>query len=183
MKKFMGMIWPTDTTPRGALRLFEVGHGYRTCPKMCMADSFILPMAPTRGELLVVFTSVMAATCGLGGGRWDGSEMAGDDSRRRPAWREKCEDSAIPAAGRRATGARWVTAQRPRRDERPRAWLSTPASSRRSRESTRHGAHWRRFPRGGTAGLDTSHEPTVPETHAPSGSPRRGARRDARSCA
>lgn len=77
MKKFMGMIWPTDTTPRGALRLFEVGHGYRTCPKMCMADSLILPMAPTRGELLVVFTSVMAATCGLGGGRWDGSEMAG----------------------------------------------------------------------------------------------------------
>ena len=43
--------------------MFEVGHGYRTCPKMCMADSLILPMAPTRGELLVVFTSVMAATC------------------------------------------------------------------------------------------------------------------------
>ena len=57
--------------------MFEVGHGYRTCPKMCMADSLILPMAPTRGELLVVFTSVMAAICGLGGGRWDGSETAG----------------------------------------------------------------------------------------------------------
>ena len=182
MKKFMGMIWPTDTTPRSALRLFEVGHGYRTCPKMCMADSLILPMAPTRGELLVVFTSVMAATC-----VWSGAlgrvRDGGDDSRRRPAWREKCEDSAIPAAGRRATGARCVTAPRPRRAERPRAWLSTPASSRRSRESTRHGAHWRRFPRGGTAGLDTSHEPTVPETHAPSGSPRRGAQYDARSCA
>ena len=79
--------------------MFEVGHGYRTCPKMCMADSLILPMAPTRGELLVVFTSVMAATCGLGGGRWDGSEMAGMTARRRPAWREKCEDSAIPARG------------------------------------------------------------------------------------
>ena len=93
--------------------MFEVGHGYRTCPKMCMADSLILPMAPTRGELLVVFTSVMAATCGLGGGRWDGSEMAGMTARRRPAWREKCEDSAIPAAGRRATGARCVTATAP----------------------------------------------------------------------
>ena len=182
MKKFMGMIWPTDTTPRGALRLFEVGHGYRTCPKMCMADSLILPMAPTRGELLVVFTSVMAATC-----VWRGAlgrvRDGGDDSRRRPAWREKCEDSAIQAAGRRATGARWVTAPRPRRAERPRAWLITPASSRRSRQSTRHGAHWRRFTRGGTAGLDTSHEPTVPETHAPSGSRVRGARYDARSCA
>ena len=36
-----------------------------------MADSLILPIAPTRGELLVVFTSVMAATCvgGRGAGR------------------------------------------------------------------------------------------------------------------
>lgn len=36
-----------------------------------MADSLILPIAPTRAELLVVFTSVMAATCvgGRGAGR------------------------------------------------------------------------------------------------------------------
>ena len=61
----------------GSASIVRGGGSYRTCPKMCMADSLILPMAPTRGELLMVFTSVMAATCGLGGGRWDGSEMAG----------------------------------------------------------------------------------------------------------
>ena len=177
MKKFMGMIWPTDTTPRGGFdcsRWWVVSH----LPEDVHGG--LLDLAHGAHEGRAAGGVHLGHDCDLRveGGVGTG-QSSGGDGRRRPAWREKCEDSAIPAAGRRATGARCVTAPRPRRDERPRAWLITPAGSRRSRESTRHGAHWRRFPRGGTAGLDTSHEPTVLETHAPSGSPSRGALCDA----
>ena len=181
MKKFMGMIWPTDTTPRGGFdcsRWWVVSH----LPEDVHGGLLDLAHGAHEGRAAGGVHLGHGCDLRVEGGVGTG-QSSGGDGRRRPAWREKCEDSAIPAAGRRATGARCVMAPRPRRDERPRAWLITPAGSRRSRESTRHGAHWRRFPRGGTAGLDTSHEPTVPETHAPSGSPRRGAQYDARSCA
>ena len=42
-----------------------------------MADSLILPIAPTRGEMVVVFTSVMAATCvGGRGAGWSATKTA-----------------------------------------------------------------------------------------------------------
>ena len=66
-------------TPRGPVprRREEEEEGGRTWEKTCMADSLILPIAPTRGELVVVFTSVMAATCvgGMGAG-WSATKTA-----------------------------------------------------------------------------------------------------------
>ena len=66
------------TTPRGPVpRRREEEEGGRTWEKTCRADSLILPIAPKRGELVVVFTSVMAATCvgGMGAG-WSATKTA-----------------------------------------------------------------------------------------------------------
>ena len=65
-----------------------------------MADSLILPIAPTRGELVVVFTSVMAATCvgGMGAG-WSATKTA-------KLAEKKCAVSAIRRLdGKRGGGA------------------------------------------------------------------------------
>ena len=89
------------TTPRGPVpRRREEEEGGRTWEKTCRADSLILPIAPTRGELVVVFTSVMAATCvgGMGAG-WSATKTA-------KLAEKKCAVSAIRRLdGKRGGGA------------------------------------------------------------------------------
>lgn len=138
-------------TPRGPVprRREEEEEGGRTWEKTCMADSLILPIAPTRGELVVVFTSVMAATCvgGRGAGR--------SASKTAKLAEKKCADFRDPSPRR--------DARRRRREHRTRAPRASDAPTHdrtRRRRADRPppgrvtGRIARGFPLGGTAGLD-----------------------------
>ena len=158
------------TTPRGPVpRRREEEEGGRTWEKTCRADSLILPIAPTRGELVVVFTSVMAATCvgGRGAGR--------SASKTAKLAEKKCADFRDPSPRR--------DARRRRREHRTRAPRASDAHTHdrtRRRRADRPppgrvtGRIARGFPLGGTAGLD---EPRTDRAARPRpGSPRRDAR-------